>query len=240
MAGEIDTEEKKKWGIVRIGTYAAAIIPMITLIDYLVNFVVQQQLMQGNVQSLVDFQAVQQVANDARRKEMANLRNDMEQLQNRFQTTVSTLAEVVNTQSKNVDVLSELQASENRDPSPAIRFPRTGHRITDAKIGGFTTMKFSFYKLRDCGSPKLDLYFINGAGVRHRFRNPSILDSNGRGVNFEVDPLVVQELTYVSQIPSDDGVTTGRASGWVEVSYPDLCPAVASVASPVLTFNLLE
>lgn len=240
VTGETETDGKKKWGIVRIGAYAAALIPMITLVGYLVNGAVQLKLMQDNVQSLVDFQAVQQIANESRRKEMARLRDDMQQLQSRFQTTVSTLAEVVNTQSKNVEVLNDLQKSENRNPSPAIRFPRTGHRITDASVGGFSTMKFSFYKIRDCGAPKLDLYFINGAGVRHRFRKPSIVGSDGRGVNSEVDPLAVQEITYVSQIPADDGVTPGRASGWVEVSYPDKCPAVAPVASPVLTFNILE
>lgn len=240
MTEEERSPEKKKWGIVRIGAYAAAVIPMITLAGYLVNAAVQISLMQTNVQNLVDAQAFQTAASEARRGELQSLRSDMKQLQGRFQITIDTLSEVINTQSKNVEVLAELQATEDRDPSPAIKFPRTGHKIADGRVGDFVQMTFTYFKMRECGAPKLDLYFINGSGIRHRFARPSILDADGRGVNSEVNLVTPQTISYVSQIPANDGVTSGDASGWVEVSYPELCPAVKTAASPVLSFTILE
>ena len=42
------------------------------------------------------------------------------------------------------------------------------------------------------------------------------------------------------RMADDDGVTVGRADGWVEASYPDECPAVATVTSPVRSFTILE
>lgn len=227
-----DHPQKQPWGLIRLGKYASAMLPIAGVIGMLVTAGIQLKDMQNSIQSLVDDSATQKASS-------VELSEDLKTLQSSLAVTVNTLSKVVDTQSQNVAALNEIRGDKDHDPTPAIQFTRTGHSIGNGVIGGFVPMEFTYFKMRDCKAPKLDLHFINGAGLRHRFINVSVVGADGRGVNSEVSPTQKQTIKYVARIPDDDGVTVGKASGWVEVSYPDECPAVETVPSPVLTFNIL-
>lgn len=122
--------------------------------------------------------------------------------------------------------------------SPSWRFDAQGTTITDGRVGGSVVITAAGYKLRECGTPRVDLYFINGGGIYHRFQGSSLLSPDGRGVAFPVSPDRVQSVRYVATIPADDGVTPGRASGYIAVSYPDGCPQVPEVVAGPLQFRI--
>lgn len=129
---------------------------------------------------------------------------------------------------------SELAEASLMNTSPSWRFDPVETQISDGRIGGEVVIEAAGYKLRDCGAPVVDLYFINGGGVYHRFADTSLLSSNGRGVAFPVDPDRLQSIRYTAEIPADEQVSPGRAQGFISVTYPDACPAVpAEVAGPL-------
>lgn len=126
-----------------------------------------------------------------------------------------------------------LSSTAEVNAAPSWRFDPVDTTISDGVIGGDVQIVATGYKLRDCGVPIVDLYFINGGGVYHRFVDASILTSDGRGVALPVNPTRTQSLTYTATIPANDGVSPGRALGYISLVYPQ-CPAVeASVAGPL-------
>jgi hypothetical protein len=126
------------------------------------------------------------------------------------------------------------------DTSPAIRFTPTGHSISDGYIGETVTIEYRFVKLRDCGRPTPDDFFVDAGGTLFRFEDVSIVDEAGRGVAVEPSPNDPQNLRYTATIPAGAGVEAGRASGWVVIRNYEHCPGVAAVASPAVPFEILQ
>lgn len=167
------------------------------------------------------------------------LQQEQSTLQAQQQNILRDLAGIVTDQTALLSRVEKLETTRNEDGRPALRFDRSGHRISDTAIGGVAVFVWRFYKLRDCGRPTVDLAFRNGDGRIHRFENLSVLDVDGRGIIFETAPNRVQEISYTASIPRDEGVHAGRAHGWVTVSYPDACPRVVAVTSPEVAFEIL-
>lgn len=126
------------------------------------------------------------------------------------------------------------------DLSDSWRFSPPDTSISDGVIGGEIIVTAGGWKLRDCGVPVVDLYFVNGNGIYHRFEDASVLTTDGRGIAFPVDPTRLQKITYTARIPSDDNVKPGRAQGWISVTYPDKCPAVPPAVAGPMQFRITE
>lgn len=138
------------------------------------------------------------------------------------------------------ETVAALSQTIATDISDSWRFSPPDTSISDGEIGGEIVVTAAGWKLRDCGVPVVDLYFVNGNGIYHRFENASVLTADGRGIAFPVDPSRLQHITYTARIPADDNVKPGRAQGWISVTYPDKCPAVPpSVAGP-MQFRIAE
>lgn len=135
---------------------------------------------------------------------------------------------------------AQLAETSILNPSPSWRFDPVETTVTDGFIGGIVTIRASGYKVRDCGVPTVDLYFVNGDGVFHRFEDVSLLSSDGRGVALPVQPNRLQSLSYVARIPSSEGVQPGRAQAYMSVYYPDACPAVPTAIAGPLQFRIME
>lgn len=142
---------------------------------------------------------------------------------------------VVERLEENVSRLSETAAQST---AASWRFDPVETAISDGPIGGFVTIRAAGFKLRDCGVPTVDLYFVNGGGVYHRFVEASVLSSGGRGIALPVMPTRLQSLTYTARIPTDDGVSPGRALGYISITYPDACPAVEPAVAGPLQFRI--
>lgn len=149
---------------------------------------------------------------------------------------VARLAEEIETLREQLVVINKERAGSTE---PVLLFAQVGSSISDGKIGGIVEFLWIFYKLRDCGVPILDLLFINGNGLTHRFQNVSITDAGGRGVRYDPDPNRARTIKYTAQIPADAGVKPGRALGWVSLTYPD-CPHAPAVTSPRVAFDITE
>jgi hypothetical protein len=158
---------------------------------------------------------------DRTAREIDRLESVVTQFEGQFEESLSRIEEVVAGSS-----------------APSWRFSLPDTSISDGEIGGVVTIRAGGYKLRECGVPRVDLYFVNGAGVFHRFANASLLSANNRGVAFPVDPDRVQRVSYIATIPSNDNVTPGRAQGYISVTYPDNCPAVEEVIAGPLQFRI--
>ena len=137
------------------------------------------------------------------------------------------------------DNVVALAASIQRSAAPSWRFDLPETSISDGSIGGVVRINAAGYKLRECGIPRVDLYFINGGGIYHRFEAASLLTADSRGVAFPVAPDRVQSVTYTARIPADDNVSPGRAQGFIAVTYPDNCPEVEEVVAGPLQFRIL-
>ena len=149
---------------------------------------------------------------------------------------VERIASVIQSLERNVTTLSEVAAQST---VPAWRFDPVETSISDGEIGELVKITSAGFKLRECGVPVIDVYFVNGGGVFHRFQDPSILSEDGRGVSLPTDPSRLQLITYTAKIPNQDGVSPGRGLGYISITYPDKCPNVApSVAGP-LQFRIL-
>ena len=167
------------------------------------------------------------------------LQQEQSTLQAQQQDILQRMTNIVEGQTTLLTRVEQLETKRNDDARPAIRFDRRGHSISDTAIGGVAVFVWRFYKLRDCGRPTVDLAFRNGEGRIHRFDSLSVLDPAGRGITFETAPNRVQEISYTARVPANEGVHTGRAHGWVTISYPDGCPRVDAVTSPEVSFQIL-
>jgi hypothetical protein len=136
------------------------------------------------------------------------------------------------------DTVARLDEASTQARAPSWRFSRPDTSISDGVIGGFVTIQSGGNKLRDCGVPTVDLYFINGEGIYHRFTDATVLTEDGRGVAFPVDPGRVQVISYRARIPADDGVQPGRAVGFISITYPDACPQVEPAVAGPLQFRI--
>lgn len=195
--------------------------------------------------------AIQQ--NSVRIDEMNQARREESAARASVRETLSSISEVQSNISKAQDQmtrnindaitrLSVLENDRKADASPVMRFLQDPqqHNIGAGTPGSTVEMTWRFVKLRgDCGRPLVELYFRNGGGRIHRFRNASILDQYGRGIGFPKDTSVSQEVTYTAQIPKDENVRPGYAAGWNRISYPD-CPAVGPERSPDVPFEILK
>lgn len=124
--------------------------------------------------------------------------------------------------------------------APSWRFSLPDTSISDGAIGGEVTITSSGYKMRECGVPRVDLYFVNGRGIYHRFKNASLLSPDNRGVAFPVDPDRLQKLSYRATIPADEGVMPGRAQGFISLTYPDGCPQIEEAIAGPLQFRITQ
>lgn len=146
------------------------------------------------------------------------------------------LDKVVERLEKNVTALGEAVA---QNVAPSWRFSLPDTSISDGRIGGKVTITAGGYKLRECGIPRVDLYFINGGGAYHRFVKSSLLSETNRGVALPMDPDRLQIISYTAEIPADDGVSPGRGHGYISVTYPDNCPGVREETAGPLQFRIL-
>lgn len=143
------------------------------------------------------------------------------------------------------DVVSRLEETTAQladtsilNTSPSWRFDPVDTSVSDGRIGGEVTIRATGYKLRDCGVPQVDLYFVNGGGVYHRFVDTSLLTSDGRGIAAPVDPSRTFTITYTARIPDNDNVSPGRAFGFISTTYPDACPAAEPAVAGPLQFRI--
>lgn len=148
---------------------------------------------------------------------------------------LSRMDTVVERLEENITRLSEAVA---QNTAPSWRFSPPDTFISDGRIGGTVQITAGGFKLRECGIPRVDLYFVNGGGVYHRFIDASVLTAGNRGIAFPVDPDRVQTVRYTATIPEDDNVTPGRANGFISVTYPDGCPSVEEVVAGPLQFRI--
>lgn len=153
------------------------------------------------------------------------------------QTTAELSAEVDELQSV-VDSLASTVDDVRRDQdamsAPAWQWDPVETIISDGDIGGEVLVRAAGRKLRDCGSPLVDIYFVNGEQRFHRFQNVSILDTDGRGPALPASPEEVITINFTAEIPRREGIFSGRASGFITFSYPDLCPnARAETVGPL-------
>lgn len=136
------------------------------------------------------------------------------------------------------DNVAALAVTMQGSTAPSWRFSLPDTSISDGNIGGSVTIRASGWKLRECGVPRVDLYFVNGGGIYHRFSGTSLLSQDGRGVPFPVDPNRIQTISYTAGIPVNDNVTPGRAQGFISISYPDGCPLVQEAVAGPLQFRI--
>jgi hypothetical protein len=136
------------------------------------------------------------------------------------------------------DSVSRIEGVVAGSTAPSWRFSLPDTSISDGAIGGTVRVTAGGFKLRECGIPRVDLYFVNGSGIFHRFETVSLLSEDNRGVAFPVDPDRLQQVSYTARIPDDDGVTPGRARGFIAVTYPDNCPNVQEVVAGPLQFRI--
>lgn len=148
---------------------------------------------------------------------------------------IEQLEDVVVALNNSVDLLSKRVTASL---APSWRFSRPDTHISDGYIGGRVLITAGGYKLRECGIPRVDLYFVNGNGTYHRFVDNSLLSDTNRGVAFNVDPGRVQTVRYTARIPANDDVKPGRAQGYISVTYPDGCPEVEEVVAGPLQFRI--
>jgi len=131
------------------------------------------------------------------------------------------------------EVVTSLADLQEQDTTPSWRWSTPDTSISDGAVGGRVEITAAGYKLRDCGVPTVDLYFVNGSGSYHRFEDASILTTDNRGIALLPDPTRLQILTYTARIPADDDVSPGRGLGFISVTYVD-CPLIdAAVAGPL-------
>jgi hypothetical protein len=148
---------------------------------------------------------------------------------------VGDLSLTVESLSDSVNRIAETQTAQS---APAWRWEPPAVQISDGEIGGFVAVQAAGYKLRECGAPALDLYFINGGNLFHRFADVSIINDNGRAITLPTDPDRVQVVNFTARIPGDDGVQPGRAQAYMTVTYPDLCPNVRAETFGPIQFRI--
>lgn len=138
-----------------------------------------------------------------------------------------------------VDRIDELQRDPRNINEPALEFEDWGYEVSDARAGDRVSITWRFRKLHQCGAPIVNVFFRNGGDVTHRFENVSIVNDDGEGVDYPVDPDTIQTLTYSAVIPDDQDVEPGRAYAWVTLRYAQ-CPWAPPSISPEVPFNILR
>lgn len=161
-----------------------------------------------------------------------DLRDRME----RTDDAVDRVEALINSLERNVIALSEVTIQST---DPAWKFDHIQTSISDGPIGGLVRITAVGYKLRDCGIPIIDMYFINGGGLAHRFADVSIESAGGRGILLPTDPTRLQTISYAARIPNNEGISPGRGIGYISLTYSDSCPAVDPVVAGPLQFQIL-
>ncbi|MCJ8138448.1 hypothetical protein [Falsirhodobacter halotolerans] len=150
-------------------------------------------------------------------------------------TLTSTLESTVNR-------VAMLEESSRRDKTPPVMFVEDGNSIDSGAIGAFVRIQFRYIKSRDCGRPNIAVYFTDGAGISHAFREVSTVADDGRGGSAPVRP-EVQTTRFIAKIPESAGVTpttgTTFALGFMLMSWPG-CPDVPEVRSPRVPFQITD
>ena len=154
------------------------------------------------------------------------------------ETNSVALAQLTTQMAEVVTQLQRIQADPTRIREPALRFEPFGHTVTDARAGDRVNITWRFTKIHECGAPLVNVFFRNGGDVTHRFEGVSIVNEDGEGVDYPVDPERVQTLTYSAVIPDDQDVHPGRARAWVTLRYP-ACPWAPPSISPEVPFQIL-
>lgn len=134
--------------------------------------------------------------------------------------------------------LLRLEQESAVDKSPALRFMPQGNSITDGRRGDVVTVTVAFVKMRDCGRPSPDHFFMDSASTLFRFQDVSIVDEFGRGPG--VPPSETpQTLKFTARIPKDAAIQLGGATGWVVLRDYERCPHNDAIHSPSMGFDIL-
>ncbi len=170
---------------------------------------------------------------DMIRETTVELRREVEETSR----NVADLGDIVGDLTSVVATMREDQAAQE---APAWRWSRPDTSIGDGIVGGVIEIQAAGYKLRECGAPVVDLYFVNGNDLFHRFEDVSITGPDGRGVVLPVAPDRVQHVNFTARIPADEGVMMGRAQGYITVSYPDMCPNARAETIGPMQFRIRD
>lgn len=166
-----------------------------------------------------------------------NAVNDMREKLELSERTLERLDNIVKNLETSVTRIQEQSLLNNQT---AWRFSIPDTFISDGGLGAQVAIRTAGFKLRECGVPVIDLYFVDEDEIYHRFQNPSILTSDGRAVAFPVDATRLQSLNYLATIPENENIRLGRARGYVSMTFPVSCPHVPpSIAGP-LHFRIAE
>lgn len=234
-----DHDDKTGFPVKKISAWAGLVLTLLSILGglYTAGRVIWR--LESNVEYLVAKEAERRQVEASMEEQMKGLQLAQKSLQLQLQDAITTLANVVATQSENVKKIEALQRSPDHNTAPALEFAAFGHKIEDGAPGEHVKICWAYRKLRDCGAPKLDLWLRNGGNRLHRFRQISVRDADGRGISARVDPQRAQDICYSAQIPPDEGIEAGGATGWVALTYPD-CPAAPAAISPEVPFTIKE
>lgn len=163
----------------------------------------------------------------------ADLADEQKQIGSQVDRLEGVVTEVVVT-------VNELARGRREAQAPAWRFHALETSIEDGFVGSVTIIKAAGFKLRECGVPVVDLYFVDAAGVYHRFETPSLLSVSNRGIALPVDPDRMQRLSYTAHIPASPDITPGRAQGFISLTYSDKCPQAETAVVGPLQFRIFE
>lgn len=135
--------------------------------------------------------------------------------------------------------LVQLVEKQTARSLPSWRFSVPDTHVSDGPIGGSVIVTASGFKLRDCGVPVIDLYFVGRDGIYHRFLTSSVVNASGRGIALPVRPADRQVVRYSVTIPDDENVQVGRAMATISVTYPERCPTLEPAVASNLQFRIL-
>lgn len=134
--------------------------------------------------------------------------------------------------------LKRIEAGSRGVSEAPLEFLERGNDISHGHPGSKVVFTWYFRKLHDCGAPIISAFFRDTKGYIHRFKNLSLVNDRGEGVNYDVDPDKVQVITYAGYLPDNNAVNEGVAHGWVNLRY-ELCPVAPEVRSPEVRFQIL-
>ena len=117
-------------------------------------------------------------------------------------------------------------------------FARSGHRVENGAAGDRVRMRWAVTQLRNCGAPLVAARFRNGDGIIHTFRQLSITDEVGRGIELPLDAAQLQLIDFTALIPAHEAVHPGQAQAWLTFDYPD-CPNAPLAQSTEVGFTIL-
>lgn len=151
---------------------------------------------------------------------------------------MSTIMDALTRRLDEVDKrLNGIDLQQQAETTPVLHFTRGNNFISDGYLGGYVNVRWSFIKLRNCGSPVVTLRLRNGDNRDHVFEDVSVIGTDGRGVSYDANPNLVRFIEYSARIPSDGTVVPGNAVGWVTLTYPD-CRLAPTAISPEVNFRI--